>query len=255
MDRTLFFGAGSPLVLALQTSSHNASRTIEMGGIPLGGTYPPTTANLRLLAALAGLSIASLLGVALLHAGVLARLSPRWLRPFAAEKVEDTRLGVLGGRTDEASFHPRPSKSFRTRWTVWTLVLGLIAVAGLVFATVPLALASRRRLPPWGILEVVPWFCAVLVTAIDRPVRAHRILLFQYVAMILASAALYSMHFLSHTLRSPIEPFRAARVALAILAVVALFALWQTIVMTKKPLFAPVEPEELAREEAHFYEH
>lgn len=233
MDQRLFFGAGSPLALALQPPSHNASRTIEMGGIPLGGTYPPTTTDLRLLAALAGLSIASLLGVVLLHADVLARLSPRWLRPFAAEKVEDTSLGggVLGGRADEASFHPRPSKSFRTRWTVWTLVLGLVAVAGLVFAIVPLALASRRRLPPWGILEVVPWFCAVLVTAIDRPVRAHRILLFQYAAMILASAALYSAHFLSHTLRSPIEPFRAARVALAILAV--------AVITTRMPVRDP----------------
>jgi amino acid transporter len=33
------------------------------------------------------------------------------------------------------------------------------------------------------------------------------------------------------------------------LAVVALFALWQTIVKTKKPLFEPVEPEEFVREE------
>ena len=35
----------------------------------------------------------------------------------------------------------------------------------------------------------------------------------------------------------------------AMLGVVALFALWQTIVMTKKPLFERVEPEVLAREE------
>lgn len=34
-----------------------------------------------------------------------------------------------------------------------------------------------------------------------------------------------------------------------ILALVALFALWQTLFMTKKPLFEPVEPEEFAREE------
>jgi amino acid transporter len=34
------------------------------------------------------------------------------------------------------------------------------------------------------------------------------------------------------------------------LAVTAAFAVWQTIVKTKKPLFEPVEPEELAREEA-----
>ncbi len=35
----------------------------------------------------------------------------------------------------------------------------------------------------------------------------------------------------------------------AMLAVVALFAIWQTIVKTKKPLFTPVEPEEFVREE------
>ncbi|MDQ3937149.1 MAG: APC family permease [Chloroflexota bacterium] len=34
------------------------------------------------------------------------------------------------------------------------------------------------------------------------------------------------------------------------LAVTAAFAVWQTMVKTKKPLFEPVEPEELAREEA-----
>lgn len=34
------------------------------------------------------------------------------------------------------------------------------------------------------------------------------------------------------------------------LAVCALFALWQTVVKTKKPLFEPVEPEDLVREEA-----
>jgi hypothetical protein len=33
------------------------------------------------------------------------------------------------------------------------------------------------------------------------------------------------------------------------LGVVALFAVWQTVVKTKKPLFEPVEPEELLREE------
>lgn len=233
MDQTRFVGPGSPVILALQPSSHDASRTIETGGIRLSSTYPPTTTDLRLLAATAGLSIASLLVVVLLHAGVLARFSPRWLRPFAAERVEDTSPGVLAGvQADEASFHARPSKSFRARWTVWTLVLGLVGVAGLAFAIVPLALASRRRLAPWGILEVVPWFCALLVTVIDRPVRAHRILLFQYAAVILAAAARYSAHFLSHdALRSPIEPFRVARVVLAIVAV--------AVITTRMPLRDP----------------
>lgn len=230
MEASPFYRGKTPLALALkQSSSHmlspDGSRTLELGGIELGRISPPSTTDMHILIALVTLSIFAFLFNILLHAKAHAYLMPRWLRPFAAEGPEDSVVGILRRRADEASFSSSPKRSLK-RWNAWTLILGLLCVAGLVLAVVPLALAPRRRFA-WGILELIPWCCAVLTTAIDRPVRVHRILLFQYAIIALAAAGMYAAHFLSHNLHS-VEPFRVARVVLCVVAI-AIITGWMPI--------------------------
>lgn len=214
MDQGTTFRARSPLALFFQSPEH--PRTISMGGIELGKVTPPSRTDLHLLIVLAALSIAAVFLDILLRVEAKSYLIPRWLRPFAAEDADDSVAEILRRREGEASFSSPPPKSSRKRWNAWTLCLGLIAVAGLVLSIVPLALAPRRWLA-WGVLEVIPWCCAVLMTAIDQPIKAHRILMFLYFIIVLTAAGMYSAHFLDHTLRS-IDPFRVSRIVLCIVA-------------------------------------
>lgn len=111
---------------------------------------------------------------------------PQWLRPFAEEEEER-------------------SPKVR-RWTFWTLCLGLISILGLLLSIISLRLDPSRR----GIFEVIPWCSTALMTALDRPVKAPRILLLQYLLMLLAAAFIHSAQFISHSLHE-VNLFRIAR--------------------------------------------
>ncbi|KAJ6443800.1 ABC transporter [Purpureocillium lavendulum] len=153
-------------------------------------------ADKQILCTLAGLSV----GVFALFASRKAALSalPRWLQPFAKE---------TGSGSEK-----------RKSWTQWTLILGILCLAGLVLSIVPACLNPRQRIT---ILEVVPWLVATLMTAFDRPTNTPRILLLQYLLILLAGLATYSVKFLE---RAPeaLDTYRVTRMALATAAILAI---------------------------------
>ncbi|TWU73204.1 hypothetical protein ED733_004460 [Metarhizium rileyi] len=128
----------------------------------------------------------------------LLRLLPRWLHPFAGE--ED----------------PGPDK--RKAWTHWTLILAFICLSGLVLTIVPVCLAPHEQR---GILDIVPWTTALLITALDRPTSTPRILLLQYLLIFGSGMGTYSAQFLDHHLRS-LDPFRIARLALCLFGIIVI---------------------------------
>jgi ABC-type multidrug transport system fused ATPase/permease subunit len=93
------------------------------------------------------------------------------------------------------------------RWSIWTLCLTFVALAGLVLSIVPLILAPQHT---WVVYDIAPWFCVTAMTVVDIPTQAHRLLLLQYFCMLLAAAGIYAADFLHHSLHA-IEPFRASR--------------------------------------------
>ncbi|EHK21151.1 uncharacterized protein TRIVIDRAFT_51752 [Trichoderma virens Gv29-8] len=121
---------------------------------------------------------------------------PLWLRPFAQETEPD---GLK-----------------RRFWSLWTLPLLLISVAGLVLSFVPVIINPTRYLYLW---EMVPWASALFITMIDRPTKTPRLLLIQYVAILAASTAMYAIRFLERTLHS-IDHFRIARMVLCLLSII-----------------------------------
>ncbi|KAH7329542.1 P-loop containing nucleoside triphosphate hydrolase protein [Stachybotrys elegans] len=104
---------------------------------------------------------------------------PRWLKPFATETA--------------------PHGLKRVHWTAWTLCLGFIAIAGLALSIVSLLLKPTT---PIEILGVVPWVSSALITAFDRPVKTPLFLFAQYLILLAAHIAHYSIKFLHH---SPLE--------------------------------------------------
>ncbi|KND86548.1 ATP-dependent bile acid permease [Tolypocladium ophioglossoides CBS 100239] len=144
---------------------------------------------------LTALSVAALALYAL-HGRVWSLL-PRWLQPFAKEG-------------------PGPEK--RKAWTHWTLLLGFVCIAGLVLSIIPACLNPRQ---PVAILEVVPWLSAMLITAFDRPTKTPRVLLLQYLLILMAGLATYSVMFLDHSVEA-LDPYRLARIGLSAVAVVAI---------------------------------
>ena len=125
-------------------------------------------------------------------------LLPRWLQPFAQE---------IG---------PGPAK--RKSWTHWTLILGLLALAGLALSIVPACLNPKQLI---AILEVVPWLGATLLTAFDRPTHTPRILLLHYTFIVAAGLATYAVQFLDHAVEA-LDTYRVARIAIAIAAVLSI---------------------------------
>ncbi|KAF4511624.1 hypothetical protein G6O67_003404 [Ophiocordyceps sinensis] len=140
------------------------------------------------------LSVAILLLYAL-HRKILS-FSPPWLQPFAKEQG------------------PVPAQ--RKAWTHWTLLLGIVCLAGLVLAVIPACLNPKQ---PVAVLEICPWLVAVLVSAFERPTKTPRILLLQYLFILTAGLATYSVQFLDHSLRA-LDPYRVARIVLAGAAIV-----------------------------------
>ncbi|PNY18842.1 ATP-dependent bile acid permease [Tolypocladium capitatum] len=150
----------------------------------------------RILYLLTALSIA-VLALYASHAKICSML-PRWLQPFAKEQG------------------PGPEK--RKSWTHWTLVLGFVCLAGLVLAIIPACLSPKQLV---AILEVVPWLSATLITVFDRPTKTPRLLLLQYLLVLVAGLATYSIKFLDHAVDA-LDPYRLARIGLSVAAVIAI---------------------------------
>ncbi|ODA76804.1 hypothetical protein RJ55_07320 [Drechmeria coniospora] len=169
----------------------------------LGGSVPGARASLLAPTessigwALTALSLA----VLLLYAshGRLVRLLPPWARPFAAEEAPPWGLK-------------------RRWWTHWTLVLALVALAGLVVAAVSACLRPRR---PGAFVKLVPWLSVALITASGRPTSTPRILLLQYFLMLGAGFAAYAVRFLDHAVGA-LDAFELAGLGLCLAAVVAI---------------------------------
>lgn len=158
----------------------------------------------RIVIALPVLSLA-ILSVYFLR-NVLQRALPGWLRPFAQEEKYDEE--------DEVS---PPRK--QTRWTVWTLLLGVICAAGVVLAGLPAMLVyPRQRI---AILEVVPWLASLLIWSYDRPVKAPRLLLLLFLFILTAYVARYSVRFLNHTLVS-LDPYRLGQSILSLVGIIVI---------------------------------
>lgn len=164
----------------------------------LGGRLVPgaslTPADAVTLYVSAALSTAVLLLYAC-NRKILSLLPP-WLQPFAKEEG------------------PVPEK--RKTWTHWTLLLGLVCLAGLILAIVPACLGPRQAV---AVLEIWPWLVATLISAIERPTQTSRILLLQYVLIFAAGLTTYSVQFLDRSL-DVVDPFRLTRIVLVAAAAV-----------------------------------
>ncbi|KAK5989685.1 ATP-binding cassette transporter abc4-like protein [Cladobotryum mycophilum] len=123
---------------------------------------------------------------------------PPWLQPFAQEEPPDFIK--------------------RKPWSHWTIPLALIAFAGLTLALVPIFIGARHV---HGLVDMVPWLSAVLITAFDRPVKTPRFLLLLYLAILAANAAIYSIRFLEHSLQDA-DPFRLSRLGLSLVAIIVI---------------------------------
>lgn len=179
----------------LSSSFHSSGQT-TLGGITFEPNIRMSVADVGILITLAALSVATLL--LYVFRNRLQSALPTWLRPFAKEEG------------------PGPEK--RKTWTHWTLILAFISLSGLVLSIVPICLDPREHR---GILDVVPWLAAVLITAFDRPTSTPRILLLQYLLIFSSCVGFYSAHFLEHNLRS-IDPYRIARMALSLSGIIAI---------------------------------
>ncbi|KZL63085.1 abc transporter [Colletotrichum incanum] len=129
-------------------------------------------------------SIATLL-VCLALVRPFLRKRPVWCRGFAQESL----------------YCETVQSSLKKTWTFWTAYLFAVALAGLVQAILSV-LAPPRRV--FCLLDLVPWIAAVLITAVDRPTKTPKTLLFLYVVIlacgIVSTAFNYRLHKLIPTL-------------------------------------------------------
>ncbi|KAF5640561.1 bile acid transporter [Fusarium sp. NRRL 52700] len=128
----------------------------------------------------------------------LSRFTPRWLQPFAQEPPP---------------FHPKKRK-----WTFWTLCLLLIALLGLGLAISSAIVHSHHKA---SFMELVPWTVVALVTVLDRPVEAPKLLMLQYFLMMATTLALRAIYYLSFKVNS-IDPFDIGHLTLEILAILVI---------------------------------
>lgn len=163
------------------------------GSHVFGSAAASPEADANVVASLTGLSIV-VFAIFTLRRSIASTL-PRWLRPFAKE----------------VDYEPRKHR----RWSFWTLCLGVVCLTGLIVSIVSACLVPKERI---AVLEVVPWCSAMLITALNRPIKTPRLLLLQYLLMAFAGLARYSVHFLHHTLRST-DLFRPAQTCLCFLAI------------------------------------
>ncbi|TIC95870.1 Canalicular multispecific organic anion transporter 1 [Colletotrichum higginsianum] len=121
----------------------------------------------------------------LLFVRPLLRKRPAWCRGFAQESLYSEVV--------------RPS--LKKPWTFWTVYLFAVALAGLIEAILSVVAPPRRHL---YLLDLVPWIAAVLITAVDRPTKTPKTLLFLYVVIlacgVVSTAFSYRLHRLVPTL-------------------------------------------------------
>ncbi|KAF4968372.1 hypothetical protein FSARC_4169 [Fusarium sarcochroum] len=128
----------------------------------------------------------------------LLYFTPRWLKPFAQEVA--------------------PFQAKNRRWTFWTLCLLLIALAGLGLAISSAIINSHRTA---SFLDLAPWTIATLVTAIDLPIQAPKLLLVQYLLMTASALALRAIHYLSFK-TSSLGLFQAGHLILEFLGILVI---------------------------------
>ncbi|RGP71521.1 ATP-dependent bile acid permease [Fusarium sporotrichioides] len=128
----------------------------------------------------------------------LLSLTPRWLKPFAQET---------------APFHAKERK-----WTFWTLCLSVISLVGLGLA-ISCAIAHSRHKSSF--MGLVPWTVTTLLTVIDLPVQAPKLLLMQYSFMMATALILRAIYYLSFR-TSSIGIFQIAHLILEALAILAI---------------------------------
>lgn len=120
---------------------------------------------------------------------------PLWLRPFAQEQA--------------------PNGLKPQFWSPWTFPLLFFSLAGLVLSFVPVLIHPSCYLYLW---EMAPWLVALLITLLDRPAKAPRLLLIQHVSILGVSTAIYAIRFLDRSLHD-VDPFRLARMVLGCLSI------------------------------------
>ncbi|KAF7553816.1 hypothetical protein G7046_g6991 [Stylonectria norvegica] len=142
-------------------------------------------------AAQAGISLALLLLYTLRN--TISSKLPRWLQPFAQEEEVERKT--------------------TRRFKFSTLFLTASSFLGLALSVVSIQQAPKVQ---GCALDVVPWLAATLLTCLDRPRKAPKILLAIYLLMLLAGAGIYAVRFLDD---NPIikDAYRVARIILIVL--------------------------------------
>lgn len=163
------------------------------GNETIHGGDCPKDSEATLMYLMAAVSIASVL-IYFLSSQIQKRL-PLWLLPFAPEEP--------------------PAKVTRHGWTYWTVLLLLTSALGSALSIISIILAPQQYV---NILNLVPWFSAIVITIAQRPTKTPKILLAQYFLMLLCELAIYSVHFLNRTLKV-IDPIDLARVVLSFTAI------------------------------------
>ncbi|KAI3551845.1 ABC transporter [Colletotrichum filicis] len=111
------------------------------------------------------------------------------------------RPAWCSGFAQESSYGDTTHPSLKKAWTFWTVYLFAITLAGLVQG-VSSTLAQPRRV--FDLLDLVPWIVAALITAMDRPTKTPKTLLFLYLTIlscgVVSTAFSYRLHRLVHTL-------------------------------------------------------
>ncbi|KAF4340996.1 ATP-dependent bile acid permease [Fusarium beomiforme] len=128
----------------------------------------------------------------------LSRFTPRCLQPFAQE--------------------PAPFQAKNRKWTFWTLCLLLIALVGLGLAISSAIVHSQHKA---SFLELVPWTVAALVTVVDLPVQAPKMLMLQYFLMMAATLILRAIYYLSFKANS-VSPFEIGHLTLEVFALLVI---------------------------------
>ncbi|OHE90946.1 ABC transporter [Colletotrichum orchidophilum] len=99
------------------------------------------------------------------------------------------------GFAQESSYVDTVRPSLKKPWTFWTVYLVVVALAGLVQG-VSSTLTQPRRV--FDLLDLVPWVIAALITAVDRPTKTPKTLLFLYFAIlacgVVSTAFSYRLH-------------------------------------------------------------
>jgi ABC-type multidrug transport system fused ATPase/permease subunit len=153
----------------------------------------------REMSVLLGLDIASFTILLLyLCRKPLLGLTPRWLKPFAQETA--------------------PFQAKNRKWTFWTLCLTVVSLVGLGLAISCAIIHSHQKASFMGL---VPWTVATLLTIVDLPVQAPKLLFMQYLFMMATTLILRAIHYLIFKTGST-SIFQIAHLTLEALAILVI---------------------------------